>query len=180
MVLFKHVDGVQHQATPICFPLRLHLLVMQRHVRSLKNMQVQWRNLNHEIDLALVQTNVFVCALISHLFIADLDFTWKLKNNFTIASSQPFFRGGTLKWLSGFMPPCSCAYILLKDTKHTGWPEPLHPIRQQSLDVWGFSHVYVVSGLRCPPLLLLLFGGHRWLITRPGEPPGCYTEPLQR
>lgn len=47
----------------------------------------------------------------------------------------------------------------------------LHSIRQQSLVVWGFSHVYVVSGLRCPPLLLLLFGGHQWLITCPRRAP---------
>lgn len=68
------------------------------------------------------------------------------------------------------MPPCSCDYILLKDTKHT--PVDLEPFAPARLDVWwgwgggwggclrgGISHVYAAGGPR------------RYLTPAPPTPP---------
>ena len=70
-------------------------------------------------------------------------------------------------------PACSSSHhvaviVFYWETLNMQVLHSLPSARQQSPDVWGFSRVYVVSGLRRPPTLLLpLFGGHRWLITCP-------------
>lgn len=65
----------------------------------------------------------------------------------------------------GFMPPRSCDYISVKDTKHTGRPGFLIFFFFTSSDcsqrTCGAFHMFMwLAGYGPLPLLLLLFGGH--------------------
>lgn len=131
-------------------------------------------NLTKHVSLDYLLASFFIWTWISHAHTR----IWIYKS--TIVSSRDLF-GGEL-WN---IPWVSCHHVAVIifywKTLNTQVDQSLCTLSDSSRWTCGDFHMFMwLAGCGALPSCFLLFGGHQWLITCPGEPLGCYTEPLQR